>query len=116
MKGEIDAAIAAHGTWKSKLKAAIESGVLPDIASAGADNFCAFGKWLNSTQHTGADAVHHATVQQLHTEFHRTIAGVLRDLQAGRISSAEKAIGLGTAFAGASAKLTMAMLAWKKAA
>lgn len=115
MKEQIDAAIAAHGAWKLELKVALESGAVPDFATDGSDTSCAFGKWLNSTQFSGVNAVHHATVKPLHTEFHRTIAGIFRDLKAGKISSTEKAIGPGSPFADASAKLTLAMLAWKKA-
>lgn len=116
MKDQIDAAIAAHAMWKLKLKNAIDSGEIPDIATVAADNQCAFGKWLYSTPPSGPHAAHYAKVKQLHAEFHRATAAILTDLKAGRVKSSETAIAPGTAFFEVSSKLTQALVAWKNAA
>lgn len=116
MKEQIEAAIAAHAMWKLKLKAAIDGGQMPDIATVAADNQCQFGKWLYSATHTGPHAAHFAKVKQLHAEFHRATAGVLNELKAGKVKSADAAIAPGTPFFDVSSKLTMALVAWKAAA
>ena len=47
LKDEISAAIGAHGSWKTRIRTAIESGTSEfSPLNVAADNKCAFGKWL----------------------------------------------------------------------
>ena len=77
---QINAAIGAHGAWKVRLKAAINTGtcdVTPAVASC--DDKCAFGGWLygptiSQTTRTG---VPYQVIRRLHAEFHQCAGQVL---------------------------------------
>jgi hypothetical protein len=116
--GSLDKAIAAHATWKRRLKTAAETGqseVTPQTAAV--DHQCDFGKWLQgagaklSAAEKGSDF---ELVRKLHADFHRcagnTLDKALKRDQAGY----ERDMTLNGSFTGASAKLTEAMMAWKK--
>ncbi len=111
----IDKAIGAHGTWKNRLKAAIDTGqsdLTPDVVAT--DNQCAFGKWLHSLP---ADVQHSAKcqdVKKLHACFHREAAGVLDLALGGEKEKAMECVAFDGGFTKASAQLTQAMLEWKR--
>ncbi len=72
-------AIAAHSSWKARLRTAVISGkfdIAPDTVKA--DNQCEFGKWLYGPEPSAAEkaAEHYRTVKQLHTQFHQEAAKV----------------------------------------
>lgn len=114
----LDKAIAAHGGWKRRLKTASETGQSEiTLQTAAADNQCEFGKWLYSTgvklsaAEKGPDF---ELVRKLHADFHQcaaqTLGKALKRDQAGY----ERDVSLNGSFTGASAKLTEAVMAWKK--
>lgn len=115
---EIDKAIAAHGMWKMRLKAAIDSGQVEiPVATICADNQCAFGKWLYGATLGPADkaTAHYQSVRGLHADFHKLAGKVAQLATAGRKLEAEKLMALGGDFTAVSSKLTAAMVAWKRA-
>lgn len=116
-KEEIDKAIGAHGMWKTRLKQAIESGKSDiSVETIRQDNQCNFGKWLYGGSLSAADksSVHYKTVRDLHAEFHRCAARVADLALTGMKGDADKMLALDGDFTTVSARLTAAMMEWKK--
>ncbi len=113
---ELDKAIAAHASWKAKLKAVIATGTSSmSIDQISADNRCDFGKWLNGdAPRSGRSADRRAEVVRLHAAFHQVAAKVAELAFQGRGKEAEVMLGMMGEFGAASSKLTAAMMAWKK--
>jgi hypothetical protein len=114
---EIEKAIGAHGMWKGRLSLAIEAGKsATPVESIRMDNQCVFGKWLHGSTLTSVDrASHHfKTVKELHAEFHKTAARVMELALSGSKTEALKAMSFGGEYASISARLTGAMMEWKK--
>jgi hypothetical protein len=114
----LDKAIAAHATWKRRLKTAADTGQSDaNPQSAAADNQCEFGKWLYSSGTKLSSAEKGSdfdNVKKLHAQFHQCAAHTL-----GKALKRDKAgydgdMSLNGSFTSASAKLTEAMMAWKK--
>jgi len=115
MQDEISAAIAAHGMWKSRLKAAIETGKSdfspPEVQT---DDHCDFGKWLQGAAATQLkNSPHYANCVRLHREFHKVAAKVLSLALAGKKDDALHSMGLQGEFSLSSAALTKEMMDWK---
>lgn len=114
---EIDKAIGAHGMWKHRLKMAIETGqVDTPVETIHTDNHCDFGKWLDGPTLTLTDKTskHFKKVKELHEEFHKTAAQVAALAASGDEAEAEKIMSVGGEYSVVSAKLTAAMMEWKK--
>jgi len=110
----IDRALAAHGSWKSRLKEAIRTGQCrAGAAEAGVDNACEFGKWFYGLQPSERETQNGRDVRALHAEFHRVAAEVLDLALAGRREEADRLLEGGGKFAQATAKLTFALIGWK---
>ncbi len=113
----IGTAIAAHGKWKMRLKGAIESGTLDvPVATVRLDNACPFGKWLYGE--IGAEdkaSAHYEKVRELHARFHQAAARVAELALAGKKPEASAQLAMGGEFADVSARLTAALLDWKRA-
>lgn len=119
LSDEINAAVGAHGLWKSRLKQAIETGQSEfTVNEVCRDDRCAFGKWLYSpdlaaeVKHSG----HYGRCLGLHADFHREAAKVLSMALAGNKAGALQSMGLTGEFAGISMQLTKAMREWLNAA
>ena len=115
---EIDKAIGAHGMWKMRLKAAVDTGKIDTSVDAiRQDSQCMFGKWLYGASLTSADKAssHYKTVRAIHAEFHKTAARVAELASSGRKAEAEAMMALGGEYASVSGKLTRAMMEWKGA-
>lgn len=111
----LNRAIGAHGQWKAKLTSAIaQRGAGLEVATVSADNQCEFGRWLSTGAALDASG-HGARVKKLHAEFHRVAGKVTHMVKLGQAAQAEEMMKVGGAFFSASAELTMAMMAWKKA-
>jgi purine-binding chemotaxis protein CheW len=112
----ISTAIAAHGKWKTRLKGAIESGTLDvPVATVRVDNGCPFGKWLYGE--IGAEdktSPHYEKVRELHARFHQAAARVAEFALAGKKAEATAQLAMGGDFADVSARLTAALLDWKR--
>lgn len=109
------AAISAHAMWKKRLRKAIETGRLPDgvdVASAARDDRCDFGRWLHSGAAAALDPRRAETVIAQHAQFHRTAAKILAAATSGRTDEAHQLLGAQDGYAGISASLTDALVAW----
>lgn len=110
----LQAAILAHGTWKTHLAMAIGSGQSKlVVAVAGKEDACQFGAWL-----LGDPALRKsprfAEVRALHATFHREAATVLGLALEGKKEEARAAMARESTFEATSATLTRALHAWKK--
>jgi chemoreceptor zinc-binding protein len=115
LRDEIKKAIGAHGAWKQRLRTAVDTGkseFKPDLV--GRDDQCDFGRWLYGPSAAAAKGKDYDTCRQLHADFHRQAADVLRLALAGQKEKAMQAIGEDSKYAGVSGKLTMAMMSWIK--
>ncbi len=116
LRARIEAAIAAHAEWKSRLLVAIDTGtaeITVDVARA--DDRCAFGQWLvGASPEVRADP-YYPEVKRLHAEFHRAAAEVLADALAGRRREAEAGLGIGSPFARISSQLVQRLVDWRAA-
>jgi methyl-accepting chemotaxis protein len=99
--------IAAHGMWKYRLQAAIESGrsdFVPAVVAR--DDQCALGKCLYGdarAQLRGSSDLEE--IRQLHASFHRGAAAVLELALAGKRSEAQDQLASGSEFLRTSATL-----------
>ena len=112
-RDQIKSAIGAHGLWKGRLRATIESGA-SDLAVqvVRADDQCSFGKWLLGLDAEVAKSPAYRTCRDLHAQFHIAAAGVLALAVAGKKQEALKAMETDSEFTRISRKLTVAMIEW----
>lgn len=114
----LDKAIGAHGAWKRRLKTAVDTRQSDiDPQAAAVDNSCEFGKWLYGSAMQlppTAKGTDYETVKKLHAEFHRCAADTLGKALKGDRAGYDSDMGLSGRFSETSAKLTSAMMAWKK--
>ncbi len=112
---QVQAAIAAHGMWKARLRQAIADGRSDfKVEVVTQDNQCDFGRWLYGP--TCLRDGHHEAVRRHHAEFHRAAAHVLGLALRGHKPDAEAAMGLGSDYARVSAALTGELMRWQKEA
>ena len=112
---QIDAAIAAHDEWKARLLNAIAAGSSElDPDQAGADDHCAFGKWLSSVGPDMKASLHYERVCDLHARFHKAAAAVLRLAIGGRGAQALTSLEFGSDYVSASVLLVDEMELWRR--
>lgn len=113
----LDAAIAAHGRWKHRLRAIIDNGgPKEEMAVAGRDDSCTLGRWLATHWPAPAEQKHYEKVKRLHTEFHKKAGAIAKTALAGDKAAAEKLLGVGSEYARISSDLTLELMRWKKIA
>lgn len=116
LSDQIQAAMGAHGVWKTRLRTAIESGVSDfSVAVVKQDNQCAFGKWLHGDE-LGAkmkQSPEYAKCVDLHRRFHLVTAGVLSLALEGKKAAAMKALEMNSEFAQTSSALTLHLMQWR---
>ena len=116
LKEAVQAAILAHGMWKSHLAMAIGSGQSKFVpAEAKKEDTCQFGKWLLSDPNL-KKSPHFTNIRALHATFHQEAAKVLTLALEGKKDDARAAMSREQPFEATSATLTKALLAWKKEA
>lgn len=116
LKDAVQAAILAHGMWKSHLAMAIGSGQSKfAVADAKKEDTCQFGKWLLGDPGL-KKSPHFANIRALHATFHQEAAKVLAMALEGKKDEARVAMGREAPFEATSGTLTRALLAWKKEA
>ena len=116
LEEQIASAVGAHGLWKGRLRAAVESGVTDvPVEVARDDRQCGFGRWLHGARvdEKARRSSHYATCMELHRRFHQAAAEVLSLAVAGKKQEASKALAPDREFTRASIDLTRAMLAWQ---
>ncbi|MEZ5962923.1 MAG: CZB domain-containing protein [Planctomycetota bacterium] len=91
---QIAAAIGAHGLWKGRLLAAIESGKSDtDVATVKRDDACKFGTWLHTEiDPTAKSSPHFAKVKEQHAKFHQEAARILGMALSGDKAGAKGAL------------------------
>jgi hypothetical protein len=109
-------AIWVHGTWRQKLRQAIDTGHSHLVADRVAvDRDCEFGAWLYALPPDERDPEHWRLVRDLHAQFHAEAARVLELALNGGKTEAEKAFNRGSEFRKRSAALVEALMHWKHA-
>lgn len=117
IRDQITRAISAHGAWKRRLTAALASrSHAEDVSTVARSDVCAFGRWLQDTSPSTADAAVHRTSGILHAQFHRQAADVLQLITTGDLARAKSSLEPGGGFAEASRQLTKTMIEWRRSA
>ncbi len=109
-------AIAAHTSWKARLRNAISTGKFEvELSTVRVDDKCDFGKWLYGPELQPGEkqSQHYCTVKKLHAEFHQEAARIVGWALAGQKGKAEESLALGGAYTNASHRLTEAMMQWR---
>jgi hypothetical protein len=78
-------AITAHVNWKLKIHALL-SGKLSeklDPSTIVHDNMCELGKWIHSDGKNKIPKDKHAELLEIHADFHREAARIVREYNAG---------------------------------
>lgn len=112
---DLDQAVTAHTQWKLKLRTAISRKEQLDVAVVCRDDQCPLGKWLHGEGRLQYGA--RGTFTRLtdsHRKFHAEVGNVAREVNGGRFAQAEKLLEAGSAFAGASTDVGMAINALKR--
>ncbi len=113
---EIDKAIAAHESWKDKLRDAIASGEsesTPDKVKK--DDNCGFGKWLyHRIDPAVKSTAYYQRILGMHAEFHKAAGEILELALQGKKNEATQLMGLSSNFAKCSTSLTRLLLEWKQ--
>lgn len=116
VKDEIEKAITAHGEWKNKLRAAIETGMSESTPErVKQDNNCSFGKWLHERIDPAMkNTTFYNDVVKLHADFHKEAAAILEFTLKGDKDNASKEMELGKPFSLLSTALTRKMIDWQE--
>ena len=112
----IQKAIAAHSSWKARLKTAVATGKFEvSPADVKVDNRCEFGKWLYGPDFSAAEkqTENYRTAINLHAKFHQEAAKVVEWATSGHKDEAENAIGLEGSYTKASSALTKELVRWR---
>lgn len=111
---DFDQAIAAHSSWKSKLRAYLAK---PDRSltpsEVAQDSKCELGKWIVSEGSTFASLPEFTTLRSEHSRFHKAAADIIRHADSGRNISEEIALGSKSEFSSASSAVVSAIMAIK---
>ena len=114
-RAQITKAIGAHSHWKKTLMSAIESGS-PKLTldQVGKEDACDVGKWLHGTSipEVQRKTPEFEACREIHAEFHKAAAEVLRLAIAGDKRAAVAALGPDSRFAKLSSALTLRMMQW----
>jgi len=75
------AAIIAHVRWKVRLLTALETGAVPDRATACVDNRCDLGQWIHGdgARAHGEDGIFQR-LRDRHADFHRCLGPIIDDI------------------------------------
>ncbi len=122
---EIENAISVHSKWLKNIKTAVAvstmSGTNSDstqgtktIEKIGADNQCAFGKWLYETiEPELKKSTHYEKIVTLHAQFHQQAATILSLAFKGKKSKASSLISDDSEFIQCSELLITSLNEWK---
>ncbi len=115
IRNQINKAIGAHSLWKDRLRAAVESGKSTlTVEQVAADDACELGQWLNgaSIPEDLRKTADFEACRELHAEFHKAAAQVMRLALSGDKAAALAALGGESRFANLSSALTLRMMQW----
>ncbi|MCK4711814.1 MAG: CZB domain-containing protein [Marinosulfonomonas sp.] len=111
---QINTAITAHGSWKIKLRTAVNKGHSEhSVDDVRCDDKCPFGKWLHGPEIDDPTraSVPYTVIKRLHAEFHLCAADVLEMATTGNTNGATEL--LDGDFCSKSEKLVRGLCKWK---
>lgn len=102
-------AVRSHLAWAWRLKDFIRGRELLDADSVAQDNRCPLGQWMygEGTRHQYLDEF--VELKELHAEFHRRAADIVRIAESGDTTAAAKRLEFGGAFKNLSSRLVEAL-------
>lgn len=107
---DMQAAVAAHLGWKTRLRDAIRTGEKFDVATVRRDDCCPLGKWLHGPGGSKwGQTPAFVTLLQNHAAFHVEASRVAELVNAGDRSGAERLLAGGTSFAKATQATVVAL-------
>lgn len=113
-KDALDAALAAHAQWKSRLLDAIKTGESEfKVENVKKDNACLFGQWLYKLTPEEMESEDFKKVKALHAEFHQAASEILNMALTGNKEDAIKKLEPGGGYGSISGKLILALNNWK---
>ncbi|MBZ5641592.1 MAG: CZB domain-containing protein [Acidobacteriia bacterium] len=111
---DFDHAIAAHSSWKQKLRSYLAK---PDHSLKAADversDKCDLGKWIVEETTRYGKMPEFQTLRSAHERFHKAAAGVIRHVDSGQNVTEEVALGGKSEFSSASSSVVSAIMAIK---
>ena len=111
---DFDQAIAAHSSWKAKLRTYLAK---PDrsltASEVAQDNKCDLGKWLAGEGKAFANLPEFQTLRTEHSRFHKAAGEVVHHADSGKNTSEEVALGGKSEFSSASSAVVNALMAMK---
>ena len=112
-----DQAVNAHSAWKTKLRDYIakHDGSL-SAAAVATDNQCDLGKWIYGEGKAYERFPEYAKLKSEHAKFHKVVADVVQDVNAGKHIDEKAAMGPGSQFASLSSEVVLTIMNMKKAA
>ncbi len=112
---DLDDAIARHAEWKTKFRRAISGHETMDAATISGDSACQLGKWLHGEAKMKF-ATHDAYTECVakHAAFHAEAGKVAQTINQKKFVEAEAMLNAGTAYAGASSAVGVAIMRLKK--
>lgn len=113
----LEEAVQKHAAWKMTFRAAIARKERLDAPTIAKDDCCMVGQWLHGEGRTRwSSRPEFQRALDKHKAFHVEAGKVASLINAGKYTEAEAALGNGTAYAGASSDVGVALLALRKVA
>jgi len=107
---DFDQAIAAHASWKAKLRAYLKK---PDHSlkaiEVQSDSKCALGQWIYGEGKRWSATPNYEILRKEHARFHRAAAEVVGKADSGQLADEEVAVGSKSEFMVASAAVVNAI-------
>jgi Chemoreceptor zinc-binding domain len=107
----INAALKTHATWEHRLQEYLDDTISLNPQQVGQNNICAFGKWLESDGKDHLIPADYASLNKLHTQFHRVAAAIVQLKKAGNLEQAHEGLKSGGEFPKISAELSESLTA-----
>lgn len=114
---DLDTAIAAHGEWKVKFRAAIQRRQQLDAKTIGRDDQCPLGLWLcGEAKAKYAGLRSYAQCLRDHSAFHAQAGKVASAINAGKYTEAEAMLAATSPYTAASNAVGVAILGLRREA
>ncbi len=98
MKSEIEQALEAHAAWRKRFKDFLSGRGAFDAATAGANDQCQFGKWLNHEGYRLMPTELYGDIRAAHDEFHRVAGGIVQKIKDKQFAAARQDLAVDGAF------------------
>lgn len=106
MKSEIEQALDAHAAWRKRFKDFLNGRGAFDAATAGANDQCQFGQWLNREGYRLMPSELYDDIRAAHDEFHRVAGAIVQKIKDKQFAAARQDLAGDGAFNHASERLT----------